>query len=151
MNYDDIQRLLDIAIGREIAASEFYSSVAEKTAHPRVKELFLDLARQEKDHQETLVRFKYDPTARMNFRAPANYRIAEESDVVSLSPDMKPAEAITLAMRRELEAMHFYQGLAEMAAEPQIKEICLSLANMESNHKRRLEDLFVEIGYPEAW
>jgi rubrerythrin len=64
---------------------------------------------------------------------------------------MKPADAITLAMRRELEAMQFYQGLAEAAAAPQVKEICLALANMEAGHKRRLEDLFVEIGYPEAW
>jgi rubrerythrin len=151
MDFDDIQRLLDTAIGREIAANAFYAGVAAKANHPRVKELFLDLASQEKDHEETLVRFKYDPTARMHFRAPVNYRIAEGSDAVALSPDLKPADAITLAMRRELEAMQFYQELADMATAPQIKEICLSLANMEAGHKRRLEDLFVEIGYPEAW
>jgi rubrerythrin len=151
MEYDEIERLLDVAIGREIAANAFYAGVAAKATHPRVKELFLDLARQEKDHEETLVRFKYDPTARMHFRAPANYKIAEASDAVELTPEMKPADAITLAMRRELEAMQFYQGLAEAAAAPQVKEICLALANMEAGHKRRLEDLFVEIGYPEAW
>ena len=151
MDNDELLRLLDVAILREVAAYAFYSGVAGKVANARVREMFSELAGQEKDHEELLTRFRHDPTMRMNFRAPANYRIAEETATAELSPDMKPAEAVAVAMQRELQAMHFYLDLAEMTAEPQLKEICVSLSNMEANHKRRLENLFVEIGYPEAW
>ena len=147
----NIQRLFDTAIGREIAANAFYSGVAERATNAYVKELFLDLAEQEKGHEAILTRFKEDPTAQMSFRAPANYRVAEETDSAVLSPDMKPAEAAKLAMRRELEAMEFYKELASMTTDDAIRETCLSLSNMEATHKRRLEDLFVDLGFPEVW
>jgi rubrerythrin len=147
----NIARLLDIAIGREIAANAFYAGVAERATNPYVRELFHDFAAQEKGHEQTLVRLKEDPAATMSFRAPANYRVAEETDPAILSLDMKPADAAVLAMRRELEAMTFYQELATMATDGGTRETCLSLANMEATHKRRLEDLFVDIGFPEVW
>ncbi len=151
MDYDDIQRLFDAAILREVASFKFYSAVAKKAANARVREIFSELAEQEKGHEELLTRFKHDPTFVMNFKAPPNYRVAEETETEALTADMRPADAIATAMHRELVAMNFYQDLAEMTSDPSFAEICVSLANMEAEHKQRLENLFVDIGYPEVW
>ena len=44
-----------------------------------------------------------------------DYKVAETVDMPRLSLDMKPAEAIALAMKKEEEAMRMYLSLANHA------------------------------------
>ena len=151
MGSDEIQLMFDLATQREVEANRFYREVSEQTSNARVREIFADLARQEKAHEALLTGFKHDPSAPLRFVPPPNYKVAEATAAGSPSADMKPADAIALAMRRELEAMRFYDELAAMSSDPETRAVCESLAAMEANHKHRLEVLFVEIGYPEVW
>jgi rubrerythrin len=151
MPYDEIQQMFDLAIRREVEANRFYLEISEQTSNVRVQEIFADLARQEKAHEALLTGWKHDPTAPLRFVAPPNYRVAEATAAGTPSAGMKPADAIALAMKRELEAMRFYDELAAMSSDPETRAVCASLSAMEANHKHRLEELFVEIGYPEAW
>ena len=64
---------------------------------------------------------------------------------------MKPADAIALAMKKEEEAVKFYQGMAAVSQDEEIKGKFEYLAGMELIHKNRLENVFVEIGYPEVF
>jgi rubrerythrin len=41
--------------------------------------------------------------------------------------------------------------LAEWSSDDSHKKHYENLAAMELNHKHRLENMFVDIGYPEAW
>jgi rubrerythrin len=47
--------------------------------------------------------------------------------------------------------MNFYRSLAEATGDAEMKNIFKNLAAMELGHKQRLENVFVEIGYPETF
>jgi rubrerythrin len=148
-----LSRIFSTAIQREIEAHEFYLKVAERVNNPGVQEIFRELALEELGHKELLERFKSDPTLAMKFQAdkPVDYRIAEGTELPKLSIDMKPMDAIALAIKKEQKAMGFYQELARSAHEAELQKIFEGLAEMELGHKIKLENVFVDIGYPEVF
>jgi rubrerythrin len=152
MNSDEIDELFSVAIGREIEANEFYKAVAKRVRNPAVAEIFSDLAREEHGHMEVLEKYKHDPTLEMKIQAPvSDFKIAESMNLPRLSPDAKPADAIALAMKKEQQAVEFYRALALRSSDSALKQVLDNLANMELVHKHRLENAFVEIGYPEVF
>jgi rubrerythrin len=151
MGQSDFELVFQKAAAREAEAYRFYSDVAEKTANESVKAIFLDLARQEKGHEELMWKFKGDSTMELKFQAPPDYKVAETVADPEPTADMKPSDAIALAMKREQRSMEFYRDLAGACTDSELKKIFNGLANMEAGHKHRLENLFVDIGYPEVW
>jgi rubrerythrin len=151
MDHTELQSLFETAIGREIEAQEFYGGVAAKVSDQAVKEIFLQLAKEEKGHEDLLAKLRSDPNSSLRFKPPPDYMVAEATELPEISLEMKPADAIALAMKKEQQAMEFYQGLASWCEDEAMGKMYQNLAVMESNHKHRLETLFVDIGYPEAW
>jgi len=147
----EIEQLLSTAIEREIEAYEFYQNVYERVDDVTVKEVFEQLAEEEQGHREMLEQFKHDPTKMMKIQPPPDYKVAEATELPKLSIDMKPADAIALAMKKEQQAVEFYRALGESASDESVKKIFESLTNMELGHKHRLENVFVNIGYPEVF
>jgi rubrerythrin len=148
----DIEKILEDAIEREVEAYEFYQQVYERVDDSTVKEVFEQLAKEEQGHRELLEQFLHDPTMLLHIHPPsADYQVAEATELPKLSIDMKPADAIALAMKKEQQAVQFYRSLAEKATDARAKSVFENLTNMELGHKYRLEDVFVQIGYPEAF
>jgi rubrerythrin len=54
-------------------------------------------------------------------------------------------------MKKEEAAMLQYTNLAETCPEPDKKKVFLDLAAMERGHKLKMENAFVDIGFPEVW
>jgi rubrerythrin len=147
-----IEKILSDAIDREVEAYQFYQQVYERVDDPTVKEVFERLAKEEQGHREMLEQFKHDPTMVMQIQPPpADYKVAEATELPKLSIEMKPADAIALAMKKEQQAVELYRALGEGATDPKVKSIFENLANMELGHKHRLENVFVQIGYPEVF
>ncbi len=152
MDKMELQRLFSIAIKREIEAYEFYKNVAQRVKNDDVRNVFLELAEQELGHKELLEKYQYDPTLEMKFESPPiDYKVAEATELPKLSMDMKPADAIALAMKKEQQAVEFYRALADGTKDAGLKKAFTSLSEMELGHKARLENVFVEIGYPEVF
>jgi rubrerythrin len=151
MAEDSLENILVVAIEREQEASRFYEAVAEKAGNPNVREIFQKLAVEEREHERLLWKSKGDATLHLKFNAPHDLKIAETVDMPVLTADMKPAEAIQWAMKKELQAAEFYRNLAGLSSDGAIRSAYENLANMELGHKHRLENLFVDTGYPEAW
>lgn len=152
MDQLQFEKLISVAIKREIEAYEFYRDVASRVDAPAVKKIFAELSDQEMGHRDLLEKYRMDPSVSIRFNAPADLKVSESvQEDPLLSIDMKPAEAIALAMKKEQQAVEFYRGLAEMTDEPEIQQTYQSLANMELSHKNMLEKVFVDIGYPEAF
>ncbi len=150
---DELQKndLFRTAIGRELEAYTFYKDVAERVNNAAVKQIFEELSIEEKRHEEMLWKMKGDDTVSFKINAPQDLKVAETVDLPPLSMDMKPADAIALAMKKEEQAVAFYQALANMCQEEETKRIYTELSKMEMTHKHRLENAFVDIGYPEVW
>jgi rubrerythrin len=97
-------------------------------------------------------RFRHDPTALMKIDAPSrDWKVAEGETLPKLSTDMKPRDAIALAMKKEQQAVEFYRALSAASSDAEVKGLFDNLSRMELGHKRRLETIFVDIGYPEVF
>lgn len=144
------KKIVDMAIANEIEAWQFYQAVSEKIKEPQIKEMFQGFAREEKGHEQLLRDILSKGTMSLNFKEKTDYKVAETVDEPRLSLDMKPADAIALAMKEE-RAMKEYNWIAQGCEDESEKKVFLDLAAMERGHKLQLEQMFVDIGYPEVW
>lgn len=152
MTPEEIVAVFSLATKRELEANDFYSRVARKAKDEEVRRVFAQLAEEEMGHFEILERFKADPSLPMKLAAPEkDYKLAEATELPPFTDDMSPKDAIALAMKKEQQAVEFYTDLAQHAADAGLKDMFTNLANMELGHKQRLENMFVDIGYPEAF
>lgn len=151
MNLSEYKEIIEFAMQNEIEAKRFYEDVAAKMKNPQLKEMFIEFASEEERHRKILNQIYTSNRIEDYFDAGQDYHVSEEIDEPKLSADMKPADAIGLAMKKEEEAMVQYQQMAEACPEPEKKQVLLDLAAMEQGHKRKMENAFVDIGYPEVW
>ncbi|MGZ4865469.1 MAG: ferritin family protein [Halobacteriota archaeon] len=56
-----------------------------------------------------------------------------------------------IAIKKELQAMQMYTQLATLSVDAEQELLFSQLASMERGHKARLEDLYVEMSFPEVW
>ena len=151
MNHEEFHKIITNAIDSEVESYTFYKSVADRAKDPGLKTLFLDLAEEEKGHREYLQNLLLRDATKMNFVATKDYKITDSLEEPTLSVDMKPLDGLVLAIKKELQAAQMYTQLAAASADPEQKMVFVQLANMEKGHKARLEDIYTNMAYPEAW
>ncbi len=143
--------IIERAIQSEIEAARFYADVAANTANAFLKELFGTFSKEEVRHRRILESFCDDPAAGIQFEKLPDFHVSETVEEPMLSLEMKPVDAIALAMKKEEQAMRQYNELAELCTNAGRKKLFLELAAMEREHKAKMESAFVDIGYPEVW
>jgi len=151
MKSDDAKKIISTAIEREVEAYTFYRTISDKVQDPALKKLFGELAGEEKQHREFLQGMLTKDVAKMSFDAKKDYKIVNAMPSPPLSADMKPLDGLVVAIKKELEAMQMYSQLAGLSTETEQKFLFTQLANMESGHKARLEDLYTNMAFPEVW
>ena len=148
-NYKEI---LKMAVGNEVEAYEFYRDAAAKMKDPAMKKIFQELADEESGHKVLLEGFLSNEMKDMKFSDEKDYKVAETVEAPqALSTDMAFKDAIALAMKKEQEAMEMYQQFADASEGAKQKETFLELAKMEKGHKVRLEGIYTDIAFIEAW
>lgn len=148
-NYKEI---LQMAVGNEVEAYEFYRDAAAKMKDPAMKKTFQELADEESGHKVLLEGFLSNEMKDMKFINEKDYKVAETVEAPqTLSIDMAFKDAIALAMKKEQEAMEMYQQFADASEGAKQKETFLELAKMEKGHKVRLEGIYTDIAFIEVW
>jgi len=151
MKTDDAKKIISTAIDREVEAYTFYRTISDKVKDAALKKLFGELAGEEKQHREFLQGMLSKDVTKMHFDAKKDYKVVNAMPSPPLSADLKPLDGLVLAIKKELEAMQMYTQLAGLSTETEQKFLFTQLANMESGHKARLEDLYTEMAFPEVW
>ncbi len=151
MKTEDAKKIISTAIDREVEAYTFYKSVADKAKDANLKKLFAELAGEEKKHREFLQDFLAKEGKSLKFDAAKDYKVGDALPSPPITPDLKPLEGLVLAIKKELEAMQMYTRLAAASTDAQQQMLFNGLANMESTHKARLEDIYVNMAFPEKW
>lgn len=151
MKRTEYEKIIKSAVKNEIEAFQFYRDVSERVIDPYLKSMFEDFAREEKLHREILQRILDGGKIGQYFTEVRDYKVSETVEKPLLSTVMKPADALALAMKNEEEAMQLYQDLARECIDPEKKRVFNDLAAMERDHKFKMENAFVDIGYPEVW
>lgn len=151
MNQDEFKKIISNAITQEVEAFTFYSSVSEKAKDENLKEIFKSLADDEEKHKKTLEGYLTRSADRLHFSSSADYKVVDALPTPPLTPDLKPVDGLVIAIKKELEAMQMYTQLANASADDEQKKVFLELASMDRGHKSRLEDVYTNMAFPEAW
>lgn len=148
----DYKKILEMAIGNEIEAFEFYSQAASKSKDVNLKSIFTELAEEEMKHKKTLEGFLHNNSLKFHFQVSSqDYKIAESIELPKLSNEMSFADGVALAIKKEQEAKEMYQKFADASVDQAQREIFLELTTMELGHKLKLEELYATTAYVEAW
>lgn len=151
MDEKEFRGAVEMAIESEIEAYEFYTNVARQVSEEDMKEMFNHFAEEEKKHKSRLEEVLVKGSFALVPKETRDYKVAESVELPKLTMDMKPEDAITLAMKKEEAAMKHYSDLAGVTADEGLKRLFTDLAGMEREHKFKLEKIFVERKYPESW
>jgi rubrerythrin len=146
----DYKEILTFAVGNEIEAYEFYLGVSSKIKDANISAIFKELAEEEKKHRSFLEGLLSSGQP-LQFEELSDYRVSETIDRPKLSLEMKPADAIALAIKNEEDAMKMYADLAKSANQSDQKKMFESLSKMEQGHKVKLEELYSSMAFPEVW
>lgn len=145
------QDVIALAIGNEVTAQTFYQQVADNTTNPELKTIFAELALEEGKHKVYLEKLLTEDLVSVFFGDAADYKVSESLERPVLSLEMKPVDAITLAMKNEEDAMNLYRKLADQTSDGAKKTLFMELSKMEQMHKSRLEDVYTNMAFVEVW
>jgi rubrerythrin len=151
MKPEDYQKILTNAIAKEVEAYTFYRTVSDKVKDPAMKKMFNELAGEETKHREFLQGLLARGPTALKFDTAKDYKVGDTIKTPDLTPTMKPVDGLVVAIKRELEAMQLYTGLAQASKDAEQKKMFTELATMERGHKARLEDIYTNMAFPEAW
>jgi rubrerythrin len=148
MKTEDAKKIISMAIDREVEAYTFYRTLGDKVKDKILKDLFDELAGEEKKHREFLEAFLTKDVKTMKFAPGHDYKVGDALPSPKLTTDLKPLDGLVLAIKKELEAMQMYTQLAKAAADVETQLLFSQLANMERGHKARLEDIYTNMAFP---
>ncbi len=151
MDEQAFENIMNRAIAAETEAYDFYCHAAERLSEASAKKLFREFAVEKQERKQLLEEIKGKEIQNFSFSRGADYKIAESVELPPLSINMKPVEAIALAMKKEEEAMNTYAHLAASTSDEEKKNIFEQLARMEEGHKVQIEGLYTQMAFPEVW
>jgi rubrerythrin len=151
MKQDDFKKILLNAIDKEVESYTFYTATAERVKDKALKTIFKELADQETMHRKTLQEYLSGSRKVLKFDEVKDYHLSDTIESPTLTTEMKPLDGLKLAIKKEEEAKQMYEKLAQASADPEQKKIFDELSKMELGHKARLEDIYTNTAFAEAW
>lgn len=140
MKLDSIEKIIDFAIEKEQDASDFYSGMADKMDKQYMKDIFNQFSLEEQSHKAKLQQVKAGNLELSEPQKILDLKIAEGlTDTDMDATDIDFQQALILAMKAEKASYKLYNDLAGLAANEDMKNVFLGLAQEEAKHKLRFE------------
>ena len=139
IEFDNINDVLDFAIGEEQAAVDFYLKLTEMTNNVQIQKVFHEFAEEEMKHKAKLMEVKVSGATVFGTTRIVDMKLSDYLVDVKPKPDMSYQEALILAMKKEKAAFKLYTALAERTQQLEMQEMFRHLAMEESKHKIRFE------------
>jgi rubrerythrin len=143
---ETIGDIIRFAIGREVAASEFYLQAAGLMKNPVMKIVCEDLAKVELGHKETLELelMKEGIVAETAGRIP-EMDLEDYGFGAELRPDMEYKDILSMAVAKERMSFRLYVRLAGVVQEDAMAETLLQLAEEEARHMAQFESEYARV------
>ncbi len=137
--FNNVDEILDFAIGREQEAYDFYVDLADKAKEPSIKEAFISYSKEEAGHKQKLEAVKSGKRLLLVSKKVTNLKIGDYLVDVEPTENMDYQQALILAMKREKSAYKLYTDIAGITEDNDLKLLFLALAQEEAKHKLRFE------------
>ncbi len=144
MERPQFEEILNVAIEKEQEAVDAYTAAAGMVKQSSIRDMLLDLAKQEEGHKRRLMAIDMAGVSELHLRCIPDLKIAEYVDDVEFSPSMDYQDVLTVAMKREEAARNLYRHLASISGESELRELFDFLAQEEARHKLLLEKEYDE-------
>ena len=138
MEKNSLNNFLNFAREKEEEAAHFYITCADLTDRVQMKNVFLEMAEEEKKHAEMIDNLDSVKIEDISIKEVQDLKIGDYLVEEEFRTDMSYQELLILAIKREEKAYKMYMELSERG-DSQMKKLFLFLANEESRHKNRLE------------
>ncbi len=145
-----MEAVIKNAIDQEELSRAFYLRLAEVVSHADTKETLRYLAREELEHKQFLEGCITPQGCKLTGR-PREVHLAELLEAPSFSDALAPKEALVVAMKREEGSQRFYKALAALQPPGEIRDFLEKMAQVELSHKEKMEYLYDNTAFPEAW
>ena len=143
---------IDIAIQREEEAHAFYTDLYERLNDKEAQDALKLLAEEEKKHKRFLENYRdggYGSDA-LKMNEPVDYKIAEHLEQPDIKQDMESKDVYLIAAHRELNSYNFYNGIADLHPDGELREIFRKMASEELKHKEKVEYLYSNVAFPQT-
>jgi rubrerythrin len=146
----ELEAIIKSAIAQEELSHAFYKRLAGLVSHADTKDTLEYLAREELDHKAFLESC-FTPEGCTLVGQAQNVHLAEMLEAPAIRDDMAPKEALAIAAKREEGAYRFYQALASLQPPGEIQAFLEKMAQVELQHKEKVEYLYDNAAFPEVW
>jgi rubrerythrin len=144
MTREQFQEIINFAIEREHEAERFYKEAAEKAKWPHIKELLLEMAKEEQGHARHLSGISMGAIQDTNIDPIPDMKLSDYLADMEYKPDMGFQEIMIIAMKREERAHQLYHELGNTCTDPTVCKLFAMMAEEEKKHKFRLEKEYEE-------
>jgi len=151
MKIDEFKKIILSAIDKEVESYTFYTASSERVKDKALKSVFKELAEQETMHRKTLQEYLSGAKKDLKFDEVKDYHLSDTLESPALTTEMKPLDGLKLAIKKEEEAKQMYEKFAAASIDADQKKVFDELAKMETGHKARLEDIYTNTAFAEAW
>lgn len=146
----EMSTIIARAIANEEAAASFYRRAAGKVADVPTRDALEGLMRDEQDHKRLIEEFRTGQRPLPKNVAPGG-SLVECFGAPDFDSDMSPADSFLLAAKKEKLAVEFYEKWADLYSQGPERDLLLNLAEIERNHKAKVEAMFACAAFPESW
>jgi rubrerythrin len=139
MDLSNFKEIIEFAIEREQDAIDAYGSMSEKAKTPGLKELLLDLQKEEMKHKDLLQGITEVKIESLEIHDVIDLKISDYLVEEPPSAEMTFQDLLIFAAKKEQSAVEMYSALAEKSKSDELKKLFEFLIEQEKNHKLMLE------------
>lgn len=147
--------IFEFAMKMELDGEKYYRELAEKNSSPRIRRIFRILAEDEVKHYRTLKeieksgKFTMEPSRALSEARNIFQDLREKAD--PQPTDQSQIELYRKALEIEMKSEIFYREKAEEAAEPELRDLLLRLAEEEKKHGLIIGRIIDFVSRPDSW
>jgi len=149
--------IYDFAIDFEIENREFYEKCAADTSHEDLKKVFLELAEEEKKHENIVRQLKDNKEVdevEAGILPKAKEAFQKISETMPTGESLLPEEQVDVykkAVNLETKSYEFYTEKAEESDSELVKKTFNRLAEEEKKHERIIDNIIEMVDRPNTW
>ena len=139
MKFSRFDEIIRFAIDNEEEAVKAYGDMSERAQVPGLKELLLELQKEEKKHKKLLQDLTSEKVESLKLKEVEDLKISDYLVEEPTGKEMTFQELLIFAAKKEQKAVELYSSLKERAESDELKKLFNFLINQEKSHKLKLE------------
>jgi rubrerythrin len=147
-----LKEAIDKAIQNEELSHKFYIDLIGAVEDTVSKDTLQFLANEEVTHKEILEKYQKGEFSdrALGIDAVVDARIVEHLAAPESNAIKEQKDLFLVAAKREKASHEFYEKMAQLHPEDELKKLFLKLANEELKHKEKVEYLYCNAAFPQT-